>query len=75
MTLGKSFDDGNFITGRVPGGTAMTLDDGVAFRIPAGSVVGLQIHYTTTGKPEKNRMSVGFRFPRDVVHKSCITCR
>ena len=43
----------------------MTLDDGVAFRIPAGSVLGLQIHYTTTGKPEKNRMSVGFKFPRD----------
>jgi thiol-disulfide isomerase/thioredoxin/mono/diheme cytochrome c family protein len=69
VTLGKSFSDGNFITGRVPGGTAMTLDDGVAVRIPAGSVVGLQIHYTTTGKPEKNRMSVGFRYPRGVVHK------
>jgi hypothetical protein len=69
VTLGKSFSDGNFITGRVPGGTAMTLDDGVAVRIPAGSVVGLQIHYTTTGKPEKNRMSVGFRYPRGIVHK------
>jgi hypothetical protein len=32
VTLGKSFSDGNFITGRVPGGTAMTLDDGVAVR-------------------------------------------
>lgn len=69
VTLGKSFSDGNFITGRVPGGTAMTLDDGVAVRIPAGSVIALQIHYTTTGKPEKNRMSVGFRYPRGVVHK------
>jgi hypothetical protein len=69
VTLGKSFSDGNFITGRVPGGTAMTLDEGVAVRIPAGSVVALQIHYTTTGKPEKNRMSVGFRYPRGVVHK------
>ena len=69
VTLGKSFSDGNFVTGRVPGGTAMTLDDGVAVRIPAGSVIALQIHYTTTGKPEKNRMSVGFRYPRGVVHK------
>ncbi|HEX5102245.1 MAG TPA: redoxin family protein [Pirellulaceae bacterium] len=69
VTLGQSFSDGNFITGRVPGGTAMTLNDGVALRIPAGSVVGLQIHYTTTGKPEKNRMSIGFRYPREVVHK------
>jgi hypothetical protein len=69
LSLGKNFNDGNFITGRVPGGTAMTLDDGIALRIPQGSVIGLQIHYTTTGKPEKNRMSVGFRFPRGVVHK------
>jgi hypothetical protein len=69
VTLGKNFSDGNFVTGRVPGGTAMTLDDGVAVRIPAGSVIALQIHYTTTGKPEKNRMSVGFRFPRGVIHK------
>ncbi len=69
FALGKQFDDGNFITGRVPGGTAMTLDDGLAFRIPANSVVGLQIHYTTTGKPEKNRMSVGFQYPRKPVRK------
>lgn len=69
VTVGQKFDTGNFITGRVPGGTAMTLEDGVAVRIPTGSVIALQIHYTTTGKPEKNRMSVGFRFPRSVVHK------
>ncbi len=67
--IGKEFDESNFITGRVPGGTAMKLDDGIAFRIPAGSVVGLQVHYTTTGKPEKNRMSVGFRFPQTPVKK------
>jgi len=69
MSIGEKFSDKNFITGRVPGGTAMRLEDGVAYRIPAGSVVGLQIHYTTTGKPEKNRMSVGFRFPRGEVQR------
>ncbi|MFN0018662.1 MAG: redoxin domain-containing protein [Pirellulaceae bacterium] len=68
-TIGQNFNDGNFITGRVPGGTAFRLDDGVALCIPAGSVVGLQIHYTTTGKPETNGMQVGFRFPREIVHK------
>jgi thiol-disulfide isomerase/thioredoxin/mono/diheme cytochrome c family protein len=67
--IGESFDSGNFITGRVPGGTAMKLDDGIAFKIPAGSVIGLQIHYTTTGKPEKNRMSVGLQFPRATVRQ------
>jgi thiol-disulfide isomerase/thioredoxin len=68
-TVGQKFDDGNFITGRVPGGTAMTLDDGIGFRIPAGSVLGLQIHYTTTGKPERNRMSVGLKFPRGTIRQ------
>jgi peroxiredoxin len=69
FTPGKQFSEGNFITGRVPGGTPLIADEGTALRIPKGSVVGLQIHYTTTGKPEKNRMSVGFKFPRGVVHK------
>jgi hypothetical protein len=69
LSIGKQFDDGNFITGRVPGGTAMVLDDGVALKIPKNSVVGLQIHYTTTGKPEENRMAVGFRFPRTPVRQ------
>lgn len=69
MSIGEEFSEQNFITGRVPGGTAMMLDEGIAFRIPAGSVVGLQIHYTTTGKPEKNRMSVGFKFPQAPVQR------
>lgn len=33
--LGESFDEGNFITGRVPGGTAPALDDGIALKIRA----------------------------------------
>lgn len=68
-SVGKGFSEENFITGRVPGGTAFETDEGHAYRIPAGSVLALQIHYTTTGKKEKNRMSVGFRFPKGVVHK------
>jgi thiol-disulfide isomerase/thioredoxin len=69
FTIGKDFSEGNFITGRVPGGTPLVADEGTALRIPKNSVVGLQIHYTTTGKREKNRMSVGFKFPRGIVHK------
>jgi thiol-disulfide isomerase/thioredoxin len=59
----------NFITGIVPGGGPMALDDGVAFCIPKGSVLGLQLHYVTTGRPEKCRVRVGLRFPRAVVQK------
>ena len=42
---------------------------------PKGSVLGLQIHFVTTGKPEKCKVSVGLRYPRDVVHEAAAaTC-
>jgi mono/diheme cytochrome c family protein len=66
---GETFGAGNFITGQVPGGEAMTLADGVAYKLPAGSVLGLQIHYVTTGKPERCKISVGLRYPRVPVDK------
>src|SRR5262249_16826353 len=69
MKLGDRPREENSITGRVPGGDPMVLDDGVAYMIPKGSVRGLQIHYTTTGKPERARISVGLKFPRGLVHK------
>jgi thiol-disulfide isomerase/thioredoxin/mono/diheme cytochrome c family protein len=65
--LAEGFKEKNFITGNVPGGAPMNLDDGVAFMIPKGSVLGLQIHFVPTGKPEKCKVSVGLRFPRVVV--------
>jgi mono/diheme cytochrome c family protein/thiol-disulfide isomerase/thioredoxin len=68
-SLGEGFQESNFLTGFVPGGEPMKLDDGVARRIPKGAVLGLQIHFVTTGKPEKCRLSVGLRFPRGAVQK------
>jgi len=61
------FSMSNFITGFVPGGEPMTLEDGVAVRIPAKSVLGLQIHLVTTGKEEKCRLAVGLKFARGAV--------
>lgn len=61
-----------FITGHVPGGQPLDLGrfkNGVAYFIPQFAGLGLQIHYTTTGKPEKCRISVGLRFPRRKVEK------
>src|SRR5262249_19117564 len=66
---GEKFGAGNFITGQVPGGEAMSLSDGLAFKIPAGSVLGLQIHYVSTGKAEKCKVSVGFRYAGGTVDK------
>jgi hypothetical protein len=67
--LGEAPSGENFLTGRVPGGEPLSLDEGQAVLIPRGSVLGLQIHYVTTGKPEKARLSVGLRFPRSTVRK------
>lgn len=67
--IGAKFSVNNFITGAVPGGEAMTLPTGVAVKIPAGSVLALQLHYVATGKPEKCAIRVGFRYPRGVVEQ------
>jgi len=58
-----------FLTGKVPGSGPMKLRDGVALEIPAGASLVLQVHYITTGEPETDRLSVGFRFPREPVRK------
>jgi thiol-disulfide isomerase/thioredoxin len=68
-SLTEGFKEENFITGTVPGGEAMNLDAGIAFCIPKGSILGLQIHFVATGKPEKCKLSVGLRYPREVVQK------
>jgi mono/diheme cytochrome c family protein/peroxiredoxin len=68
-TLTGGVNEANFITGYVPGGEPLALEDGIAFRIPKGSLLGLQIHYVPTGKAEKCKVSVGLRFPRAEVQK------
>ena len=67
--LGESFKESNFITGVVPGGSPLDLDDGVALRIPKGSLLALQIHYVVTGKAEKVTLSVGLKFANGKVDK------
>ena len=67
--LGESFKESNFITGVVPGGSPLDLDDGVALRIPKGSLLGLQIHYVVTGKAEKVTLSVGLKFANGKVNQ------
>src|SRR5262249_42961589 len=69
MKLGDRAREDDFITGRVPGGDPLVLDNGPAVLIRQGSVLGLQIHYTTTGKPEQARIAVGLKYPRGKVRK------
>lgn len=69
VRLGEQFSITNFITGTVPGGEAMTLENGVSYRIPKGALLILQVHYVTTGKPEKCKIRVGFKYASGVVQK------
>jgi hypothetical protein len=66
---GAAVKSQNFVTGQVPGGDAMVLPQGVAYRIPAGSLLGLQVHYVTSGREETERLSIGLRFPRGRVEQ------
>jgi mono/diheme cytochrome c family protein len=56
---------GPLIATTAPGTNAMIFQPGSALRIQAGSVLTLQVHYTATGKPEKDQTSVGFIFAKD----------
>jgi mono/diheme cytochrome c family protein len=67
--LTESYKTENFLTGYVPGGDPLVCDPGVAVLIPAGSLLGLQTHFVTTGRAERAKLSIGLRFPRGVVQQ------
>jgi len=69
VRLGEKITAQNFLTGFVPGGQPMVLPESIAARIPAGSVVGIQTHFVTTGKRERCRISIGFKFASKVIRK------
>lgn len=47
----------------------MIMEDGAAFKIPKGSLLGLEMHFVSTGKPETVKVKVGLRFPRKPVQR------
>src|SRR5262245_53341248 len=55
---------GPLIATTAPGTNAQVFAPGSALRIKAGSILTLQVHYTATGKPEKDTTSVGFVFAK-----------
>jgi hypothetical protein len=69
FTIKEGFKQANFVTGYVPGGDPLRVSNGVAFRMPKGSSPALQIHYVSTGKPEKCSISIGFKYADGVVQK------
>jgi len=69
-TVTKKAGSNTFITGYVPGGVPFTMPPGMAQRIPANSMIGLQIHHVTTGKEEESTISIGFRYAKGTVQKT-----
>lgn len=53
---------GGLIAAFAPGTPAFTTPAGMARRVPAGSKVVFQVHYTPNGRPEKDLTRVGFKF-------------
>lgn len=68
--MDKGIRHAYFITGKVPGAQPLQLKDGVAVRIPKGTVLALQIHFTTTGQEEKCRLAVGLHYASGKIQKS-----
>jgi thiol-disulfide isomerase/thioredoxin len=68
--VGEKFTRNNFITGTVPGAEPLRTGPGVGFRIPAGSLLALEIHYVTTGKEERCRISVGLKYASGRIDRS-----
>jgi peroxiredoxin len=65
----EGYREQNLITGTVPGAEPLRLDHGVAFRVPKGAALGMQIHYVSTGKPERCRVSVGLKYAGEPVQR------
>lgn len=59
---GSDFRKQGLLSAYVPGQRQSALPDGYAQRIPAGSRIVFQMHYTPTGKPETDITKVGMVF-------------
>jgi hypothetical protein len=61
------------LCGVAPGDTALRLPPGVAKKVPAGSKLIFQMHYTPNGIARKDRSSVGLIFAREKPERAAIT--
>ncbi len=64
---------GNFIAGTAVGTNATTFPEGTALRIPAGSILTIQMHYTAKGHERMDRTSIGFKFAKQPPAEQIIT--
>jgi peroxiredoxin/mono/diheme cytochrome c family protein len=52
----------NWLAATAPGARPLTLPDGMAKHVPAGSKLVFQMHYTPNGTAQQDRSCVGFKF-------------
>lgn len=57
LRIGKGF-----LIGYAPGTLPVDLPEGYAIKLPKDSTLIFQMHYTPTGKPEKDRSKIAFKF-------------
>jgi hypothetical protein len=57
-----SGEGGSLLVGWAPGDPAMVLAPGTARLVKAGSTLLFQVHYTTNGKPAKDRSYIGVKY-------------
>jgi peroxiredoxin len=63
-----------FLTATAPGANPLSLEGGMAKRVPAGSKLVFQMHYTPNGSPQQDRSSVGLMFaPAESIRKEVST--
>ncbi len=61
----RSRKDLGGIGGYVPGRLDTEFEEGVARKIPAGSDIVLQMHYTTIGMPVSDRLQIGVKLAKE----------
>jgi hypothetical protein len=56
-----------------PGEMPCLYPDGIAKKLPAGSILEIQVHYQPVGVPRFDRSSVGIRLAREPVRQMAVT--
>jgi hypothetical protein len=64
---------GAFVGGFAPGQGVRIFQPGSAMKIPAGSTLIFQMHYTANGKPSTDRSTIGFVFAKEPPRQEAIT--
>ena len=63
---------GMFVGGYTPGQAVRMFQPGSALRLPAGSTLVFQMHYTANGKPSHDRSKIGFVFAKEAPKQEAI---